>query len=93
MKNSNKSNQLVFLNEYFNNYRYLLEPDDSLLNDLIYFTDLLKKIHASGNKAIIVGNGVSSAIDSHFSVDLTKNASVRYINFNEADLITCFAND
>jgi D-sedoheptulose 7-phosphate isomerase len=30
---------------------------------------------------------------SHVSVDLTKNAGVRCINFNEADLITCFAND
>ena len=51
-------------------------------------------MHASsGNKAIIVGNGGSSAIASHFSVDLIKNASVRCINSNEADLITCFAND
>ena len=30
---------------------------------------------------------------SHVAVDLTKNASIRAINFNEADLITCFAND
>jgi D-sedoheptulose 7-phosphate isomerase len=30
---------------------------------------------------------------SHFSVDLTKNAGLRCINCNEADLITCFAND
>ena len=33
------------------------------------------------------------AIASHFSVDLTKNAKVRCINFNEADLLTCFSND
>ncbi len=26
-------------------------------------------------------------------MDITKNAHVRCINFNEADLITCFAND
>ncbi len=30
---------------------------------------------------------------SHVSVDLTKNAGIRSVNFNEADLITCFAND
>ena len=30
---------------------------------------------------------------SHVSVDFTKNSKVRSINFNEADLITCFAND
>ena len=26
-------------------------------------------------------------------MDLTKNAGIRCVNFNEADLITCFAND
>ena len=35
----------------------------------------------------------SAAIASHFSVDLTKNAKVRCVNFNEADLLTCFSND
>ena len=30
---------------------------------------------------------------SHVSVDLTKAAGIRGINFNEADLLTCFAND
>ena len=42
---------------------------------------------------MIAGNGGSAAISSHFSVDLSKNAGIRSINFNEADLITCFAND
>lgn len=46
-----------------------------------------------GGKVIIAGNGGSAAIASHVSVDLTKNARIRAINFNEADLITCFAND
>ena len=30
---------------------------------------------------------------SHVTVDFTKAAGIRAINFNEADLITCFAND
>ena len=30
---------------------------------------------------------------SHVAVDLTKQAGVRAVNYNEADLITCFAND
>ena len=30
---------------------------------------------------------------SHCAVDFTKNAGIRCVNFNEADLITCFAND
>src|SRR5210317_1227558 len=30
---------------------------------------------------------------SHVSVDLTKMSKIRAVNFNEADLLTCFAND
>tara|TARA_B100000315_G_C14518909_1_gene560575 strand:- start:76 stop:663 length:588 start_codon:yes stop_codon:yes gene_type:complete len=93
MKINSRLEQRSFLNEYFNKYRLLLEPSDFLLNDLIYLSESLVEMNANGKKAIIVGNGGSAAIASHFSVDLTKNASVRCVNFNEADLITCFAND
>ena len=30
---------------------------------------------------------------SHVAVDFTKQGNIRTVNFNEADLITCFAND
>ncbi|SVC43243.1 uncharacterized protein METZ01_LOCUS296097, partial [marine metagenome] len=30
---------------------------------------------------------------SHVAVDLTKVTGIRAINFNEVDLLTCFAND
>lgn len=44
-------------------------------------------------KIILVGNGGSAAIASHISIDLTKSSNIRAINFNEADLLTCFSND
>jgi D-sedoheptulose 7-phosphate isomerase len=44
-------------------------------------------------KIIFVGNGGSAAIASHVSVDFTKAAKIRAINFNEANLLTCFSND
>ena len=47
----------------------------------------------SGGKLIIAGNGGSAAMASHVAVDFTKAGGIRAINFNEADLITCFAND
>ena len=50
-------------------------------------------VRDKGGKVIVVGNGGSAAIASHVAVDLTKAARVRAINFNEADLITCFGND
>ena len=34
-----------------------------------------------------------SAATSHVSVSLTKNAGIRSVNFNEADLITRVSND
>ena len=57
------------------------------------FIDLVLRLKLAGNKIIIVGNGGSAAIASHVAVDFTKAAAIRAINFNEADLITCFAND
>ncbi len=39
------------------------------------------------------GNGGSAAISSHVAVDISKNLKLKAINFNEADLITCYAND
>lgn len=44
-------------------------------------------------KIIIVGNGGSAAIASHAAVDFTKAAGYRAQCFNEAGLLTCFAND
>lgn len=60
---------------------------------LVELKDLLRRIRGSGKKVIIAGNGGSAAIASHCAVDLTKTAGIRCVNFNEADLITCFAND
>ena len=50
-------------------------------------------VYKAGKKVIIAGNGGSAAMASHVAVDFTKAAGIRAINFNEADLITCFAND
>ena len=44
-------------------------------------------------KIICVGNGGSATMASHVAVDFTKAANIRAVNFNEADLLTCLAND
>ena len=54
---------------------------------------LITSTNERGGKIILAGNGGSAAIASHISVDLTNSAGIRAINFNEPDLITCFAND
>jgi D-sedoheptulose 7-phosphate isomerase len=82
-----------FLISYLNDFSNLVKPDKNIVDQLEKVAHLLKTVHGEGKKALVFGNGGSAAVASHFSVDLTKNAGVRCINFNEADLITCFAND
>ena len=86
-------NPKEFLTSYLDDFSNLVKPDKNIVHKLVEVADLLKDIHADGKKILIFGNGGSAAISSHFSVDLTKNAGVRCVNCNEADLITCFSND
>ena len=65
----------------------------SFEKEILNTCKLFKKCSLSKNKVIFLGNGGSASIASHVSVDLTKNAKIRSVNFNETDLITCFAND
>ncbi len=82
-----------FLETYLNTFKDLTSPSPDLVKSLIQVKNALLSAKQKGGKIIVVGNGASAAIASHVSVDLTKNARIRCINFNEADLITCFAND
>jgi len=82
-----------FLKNYLNDLSGLLNPNDELIRVLIQIRDLLLGVKSNNKKVLIFGNGGSAAIASHFSVDLTKNGGVRCANYNEAALITCFAND
>ena len=82
-----------FLKSYLEDLSNLLKPDDDLIKSLICIRDLLLEVKSNNKKVLIFGNGGSASIASHISVDLTKNADLRCLNFNEASLITCFAND
>ena len=84
-----------FLKDYLNDFTACLnlDEDDRNVNNLVVLKDKILETKNNSGKIIIVGNGGSAAISSHFSVDLTKNAKIRSINFNESDLITCFSND
>ena len=90
---SNKMNSKEFLTSYLKDFSELVKPDEKIIDQLEKAAELIRAINSKGNKVFIFGNGGSAAISSHFSVDLTKNAGLRCVNFNEADLITCFAND
>ena len=83
-------NNTFFLEYYDLILKGLKSVDDGKLIELS--TEILR-VKELKKKVIIAGNGGSAAIASHVSVDLTKAAKIRSINFNEADLITCYAND
>ena len=82
-----------FIKNYLQDFIELLKPNDDLVEGLIQVRNLLLEVNSKKKKVLIFGNGGSSAIASHFSVDLTKNTKHKCLNFNEAGLITCFAND
>ena len=82
-----------FLNGYVSEYVKLINLTSSIDEDLNLLISKIENISKSGKKIICQGNGGSAAIASHFTVDLSKNANIRAINFNESDLITCLAND
>ena len=87
------SSKKFFLEKYLNDLSKIIEPDAQNLKKLYLVKDLFISTSKKKGKILIFGNGGSSAIASHVSVDLTKNARIKAINFYEADLITCFSND
>lgn len=82
---------MQFFEKYYCEINERLRDADAQALELVSST--LLDIQQSGKKAIVAGNGGSSAIAAHVSVDLTKAAGVRSTCFNESTLITCFAND
>ena len=81
-----------FLTNYLNTYDSLIH-DSSSIDDLIKIKSLFQKTSEQGGKIIFAGNGGSAAMASHVAVDITKNAGIRSVTFNEYDLITTLAND
>ena len=82
----------VFISSYLDLYQKSLFQTN-VTSQLISFKKKLIEIKDSTNKIMFAGNGASASISSHCAVDFTKQGGVRAINFNEAGLITCFAND
>jgi|ETNmetMinimDraft_8_1059916.scaffolds.fasta_scaffold67144_2 D-sedoheptulose 7-phosphate isomerase len=81
--------------KYYLNYvdsisKLLINIDTNLIDASV---KLIDNTLNNNNKIYIVGNGGSSSIASHVSVDFAKLTKVNCSTFNNANLITCFAND
>ena len=84
--------KIFLFEDYLDKYKKTIYKND-IYENLQTLKKLIIDTNEKGKKIIFAGNGGSAAMASHCSVDLTKNAKVKAINFNDADLITCFAND
>lgn len=82
---------MSYLQDYFAKIQMIGNKLD--LQEFEKTLELIKNTTLNGGKLIFVGNGGSAAIASHMAVDFTKACGIRAINFNEADLLTCFSND
>ena len=82
-----------FVKNYLEDFSALVKPNEHVTKKIIEAKNVLVKAQKENVKVMIFGNGGSAAMASHASVDLTKGANIRAVNFNEADLITCFSND
>ena len=81
--------------KYFKDYNNSIYD---LLNNFDTFSidksvELILDCKKNNGKVYVVGNGGSSSIASHVSVDFAKVANIPSDTFNNSNLITCFAND
>ena len=82
---------MKFLNEYYEDViKSIQNLDKDKINSIC---ELIKNTSDNGGTVYIAGNGGSASTASHISTDLTKNAKVKAMTFNDANLITCFSND
>lgn len=65
-------------------------PLDDAMQRLV---GLFGALPEAGGKAMIIGNGGSAAIASHFATDFTKNGGVPTMVFTDGALLTCLGND
>lgn len=81
-------------NFFKNYYKQLSSVFLSVNEDLLFKSvKLILTHHKKNGRIIIAGNGGSASIAAHICVDFNKELSIKAVNFNETNLITCFAND
>lgn len=61
--------------------------------EILEAVNVLKELKTGNKKLFIFGNGASSSISSHFSLDFTKQAKIRSMTFSDSSTLTAFSND
>jgi len=86
------SEPLAWLENYFELMRQA-QAGEGVPDAIVDMRDLVCACSSGGGKLMFAGNGASASIASHCAVDFTKQARVRAVSFNDANLITCYGND
>ena len=85
-------NEDIFLTDYFKECADLISNKD-VNQSCIDAKKMLLNTKESGGKLMFAGNGASASIANHATLDFTKQAKIKSVNFNESALITAFSND
>ena len=81
-----------FVGSYLDHFWSTASPPD-LAEALERARVRLETLKEAGGKMMFAGNGASASMASHFALDFTKQAGIRAISFNDAPLLTAYAND
>jgi D-sedoheptulose 7-phosphate isomerase len=81
----------LFFEKYFDQLTNKVSNIDQ--NILIEISKKIVSVNKLGGKIILVGNGGSSSIAGHLTIDCINAAKIKAVNFNDAGIITCFSND
>ena len=81
-----------FVSEYLSHFADVMRTEE-LAEELAAAKDILLDTKERGGKVLLAGNGASAGIASHYALDLTKQAGIRSLAFNDALLITAYGND
>lgn len=84
---------LIKIKNYFKNFLNLLNQSEKFFLKQIKLKEMLLKIKKNNKKIFIFGNGGSSAIASHFVIDVKKNTDLNVQSLPDVSSLTCFAND
>ena len=77
-------NDKNFIETYFDIFQKKA-LNSNIYKELILLKNMIIQTKKKNGKVILIGNGGSSAIASHISVDLNKAVGIKSMNFNEYD--------
>src|SRR4051794_27069740 len=83
----------AFLDDYLGRVKPALAAGPEFVKKAETTRGLWLACRDRGGRVLFMGNGGSSGIASHLSIDLAKNAKVPSLCFSDAAQITCLAND